>query len=170
MARSSGLTRRARASVESNVLDSVNAQKLWWTICVLDQKLALTIDADFDSPVAEHDEIAVSFGEDYNPNDTGKSPLRAHLCIANFMTTVARGTHISNLTLHECSDWRYPVLAAYSSGSTTSDTFCTRISTQLVAARGLGEILGSSHHICQGEDLTTISRPVATLYLSYYQV
>ncbi|KIV82671.1 hypothetical protein PV11_04765 [Exophiala sideris] len=153
--RSSGLMKRPWPMVGSDTVDADQrhtlecVQKLWWTVCLIDQKQAFTIDAEANCPIVEVDDNALSLGLVYEHAD--RSLLRTHLSVAEFVTRV-KG-----------------VLNAYSNGQTTSESFSTRISTQLVAARKLAERLRNSHQLCQGKDFTSISRPVATLYLSYYQ-
>ncbi|KIW16841.1 hypothetical protein PV08_04031 [Exophiala spinifera] len=149
LARSIGLSKDARTGVGSSALGPATVRKIWWTICLLEQKQALTIGAESEFLYSEHTKTTSLVGD--VDDDADGSVLHRHVCIAELMTRVTS------------------VLNTDSKETCTTDALMTKTLIQLEAAQKQGELLSSSHRLCEGQDFSTISRPIATLHLAYYR-
>ncbi|KEF57878.1 uncharacterized protein A1O9_05799 [Exophiala aquamarina CBS 119918] len=83
--------RSAPSAADMDAQGPSNLQKLWWTIHILDQKLAATVGASPDCQSSSRVEDILSWVFAYD--DTAGAALRAHLCVVTLMSSVASASH-----------------------------------------------------------------------------
>ncbi|KAI1627906.1 hypothetical protein EDD37DRAFT_281792 [Exophiala viscosa] len=138
LARSYGMDRSAEGSKH---------QILWWNICVLDQRLAASINTWPDFHI--HDENLHWIASDETRGVSPDFRLRVNLAIAHILTEVNK------------------VTSKYERTSSMSLAFVTAVSQQLAALTKVGRSIRTTESLCHGDSLATISRSAATLHLLY---
>ncbi|KIV84695.1 hypothetical protein PV11_00463 [Exophiala sideris] len=122
-------------------------QILWWNICLLDQRLAVTINASPDCRLHEQKFDAAASDE-----TCGASPgfrLQANLAIAHVLTDVSK------------------VIPRYERTTSMNLTFVTAVSQQIATLMKVGRAIRTTEPLCYNDSLATISRSAGTLHLLY---
>src|ERR1700712_1948417 len=98
MARCCGLDRQSCLANDLSATSNDRAQKLWWSVCVLDQRLAATVNATPDSLIHQRYNNSISLVE--NPEHARGFRLRANLSICNILTKVMTGNDPRSFSIH----------------------------------------------------------------------
>ncbi len=97
----SRIARCCELNRESHLCDDLepsrqnDAQKLWWTVCVLDQRHLATIGTSPEYLVEEQNDILLS--PDTYPSSASSFTLRFNLSVANLLTRVMAGNGTQSL-------------------------------------------------------------------------
>ena len=142
-----------------------HVQKLWWTVCALDQRQSAVVGAVPD--YLSQEQINRNLSEDNNPGNAFSLPLRVNLCLANLLTRVMTGkcTHL----LSEQSNTRV-VLSRHRSAASMSHSIMNEIEPEIQELHRLAQEIRNAQPLCYERSLSTISRPIASLHLLYCHV
>ncbi|QKX61855.1 uncharacterized protein TRUGW13939_09011 [Talaromyces rugulosus] len=121
-----------------------HTQKLWLTVCTLDQRLSATIGVSPDTGSTEQPFVSSYF------NDASNIEIPLNLEIANILTRV-----VKVLSQHQIED-------------ALTSSFVGKISTELTYLQSLVEHMKNIQPLCSTPSLLTTSRQVATLHLQFY--
>jgi hypothetical protein len=141
-----------------------HAQKLWLTVCTLDQRLSATIGVSPDTGSAEQPFVSSYF------NDASNIEIRLNLAIANILTRVVKGTSTYSSTLSLSRLNLRVVLSQHQIEDALTSSFVDNISTELTYLQSLVEHMKNIQPLCSTPSLLTTSRQVATLHLHFYHV
>lgn len=154
-----------RDTSNSVAFSHLRLQKLWWNICVLDQRLAATIDA---TPDVCFDKQLNQVGLDKTHESSSDFGLRATLSIATVLMRVTAGIGLwANLKCAVLIWWT--VISSYR-GKNIDMVLVKTVSQQFAFLSRVGKRINATEPLCYGQSLTTISRSAASLYLSYCHV
>ncbi|KAK5028931.1 hypothetical protein LTS07_006312 [Exophiala sideris] len=151
--------------IDKGAEGSIN-QILWWNICLLDQRLAVTISASPDCRSHEQDFDATALDE-----TCGASPdfgLRANLAIADVLTEVSKGNARSSPQVFDFN--RDAVTSKYERTNSMSLASVTAVSQQNAALMKVGRSIRTTEPLCYDDSLATISKSAGTLHLWYCHV
>ncbi|KAE9382229.1 hypothetical protein N431DRAFT_476868 [Stipitochalara longipes BDJ] len=147
LARSCEIDQEGRLDDNFKPLGKNDVQKLWWTVCALDQRHSAVSGVSPDYVAQEEQDKEHSAEKDLCTSSSFTQWF--NFSVANQLAKIMK------------------VLSAHSKEEILSSSFIDEVVIELTALQSLGKRITTLQLLCYDRSLLTISRPIAALHLSY---